>query len=228
MPHGKTPGIPASWLELVVLLGLLTLIVWLAFVRPVGIAPDGHDGSARLLAHASILERQLHDLHTKASHYLDNAPREYEAYFRDTTITHQHLRTDLQALDRGIQTLINAEIDKDDPSLVQNHDNSRPDALSIAQLQQEWNDFSRGLEEQLGVDPEMPRLEWGARHIVEALDPVIATVAATREQLQSSTALSTAPGVTAPAWAWPVVRGLVDPFPGMVRSARTPGLGTRD
>jgi hypothetical protein len=207
MSHGKTPGIPASWIELIVLLGLLTLVVWLAFARPLGTAHDSHDGSARLLAHASFLEQQLNDLHTKAGHYLDNAPREYDAYFRDTTITHQHLRTDLQALDRGIQSLINAGIDKDDPSLVQNHDNSRPDALSIVQLQQEWSDFSRGLEEQLGVDPEMPRLEWGARHIVEELDPVIATVAATREQLQASTALSTAPGVTAPAWAWPVFLG---------------------
>ncbi len=191
----------ATWVELVVLLGALTLIIWLGFARPPVAESNTHQTeAAQLLAQTSLLGHQVQGLLSKAAHYLEHAPRGYDAYFRDSVITHSHLQTDLTTLDLGMQTLIDAGTEtiasrNSSPDRIEN-------GLPLAQLQLDWKAFRDGLDEQLGVDPEMPRLEWGARHIVEAMDPVIAGIGDIREGLQAATAPTSGPGAAPPVWAW--------------------------
>lgn len=197
---------PASWIELIVLFGILTLIVWLAFARPSANVQAGNDNQAWRFGHAGVLEQQLEDLRAKAAHYLDNAPREYEYYFRDTTIAHAYLQTDLQSLDKSIKALINPETDAVNSQVSESVDGSaQADGLPVARLRQEWKRFMEGLDEQLGVDPDMPRLEWGSRHITEELGPVIATVGEIRERLPTSADSAAMSTSGAPAWAWPAL-----------------------
>lgn len=191
MTKDQVSGNPALWLEMIALLGAVTLIVWLAFAQPSETTQRPDKQKAWLLGHASLLESQISDFRTKAIHYLENAPREYDAYFRDTTITFPHLQTDLNSLDQGIHALIDAGFDPDEDR-IPNHetDSDQVHIPHMAELRQEWRKFKTGLEEQLGVDPEMPRLEWGTRHISEELAPVISSLEEIRERLQATTALS--------------------------------------
>jgi|GEM_PF-6641648 len=207
MTEEKTPEKRATsqWIELIVLLGMLIVITWLAFARPPGAVPEHHHDSAWLFGHAGMLEKQLQDFQVKAKHYLDNAPRDYDAYFRDSTISHSHLKTDLQSLDAAVLALTGDSAGANDSSDGPASENTRPSNLPVDRLQEEWTSFQRVLEEQLGVDPEMPRLEWGSRHIVEHLDPVIATVGEIRERSQAAAGSANTPSVSAPAWAWPAL-----------------------
>lgn len=206
MNDGNSPAKPASWMELIVLLGILGLVVWLAFARPPGADQDHDLDKAGLAAHATLLEQQLQDFHAKASHYLDNAPREYDAYFRDTAISHPHMQIDVQSLDRAVQVLIESGPTADEGEAQRElTENPQLNESPVFQLGRQWKDFREGLDEQLGVDPEMPRLEWGTRHITEELNPIIATVAQTRQQWQASSASTGATTAATPAWAWPAL-----------------------
>jgi len=182
-----------TWVELIVLLGALTLIIWLAFARPPEAGSNTHQAdTAQLLAHASLLNHQVQNLRSNATHYLEHAPRGYDAYFRDSVITHSHMQTDLKSLDLAILTLVGSGTDM----------MANADALPLTQLQLDWKTFRDGLDEQLGVDPEMPRLEWGARHIVEAMDPVIVGIGDIRERLQAASTSTSLAGGAPPVWAW--------------------------
>jgi hypothetical protein len=187
---------PVSWLEPVLLLAVASLIVWLGFAGQSSSGQDHQQANSRMLAQADMFQRQLESLQAKASHYLNNAPRQYDHYFRDTTISHAHLQTDIDLLETQVQALISLRS-------MQPTDNGRRAEPALIQLQQQWAAFGRDLQEQLGVDPEMPRLEWAARHITEEARPLITSVTDLRGALQGSVQAAETAGAQRPSWAWP-------------------------
>jgi len=191
------------WIELSVLLIALTAIVWLGFDKP---EPDDGNraASASLAAQVEGIHQQLEVLHDKAGHYLDNAPREYEAYFRDTEITDHYLRFDLDVVTRDIEELTSI-VDGQHPQNTFTHPNDELiDTLPLEELGENWSTFMTGLNDQLGVDPEMPRLEWGAQHILDEIRPVMAALESVQVALVDNAPQSIATtGGQPTAWAWP-------------------------
>ncbi len=51
--------------------------------------------------------------------------------------------------------------------------------------------------------PDMPRLEWGMRHIADNLDPVTAAVTTMRSDLADSATTDSSRPSGVPAWFWP-------------------------
>ncbi|MEE4329515.1 MAG: hypothetical protein V2J10_01510 [Wenzhouxiangella sp.] len=100
------------------------------------------------------IQRQMEVLSTTASTYLEVAPREYDHFFRDVEVLHPTLLALLDSLQSSFDALDDLSLDRD---------------LNYRALAEEWRVFRVGLDEQLGVDPDFPRLEWGARHISEQL-----------------------------------------------------------
>lgn len=168
-------------IELVILLIALMAVVWFASGQS-GESVDSAQ-SARLLGQADQLRQQVELLHDKSTIYLEHAPRNYDDYFRDTMVIHASLQREVEVLDNAIRNHIAAS-PVEDQARAYLPDQGREMLIAA------WTDFHDGLTEQLGVDPEMPRLEWGFRHIDEqterlltALDTALAPL---RSQLASS------------------------------------------
>ena len=199
------------WIELSVLLIALTTIVWSGFDEPSQV-DHNRAASAALTVQVSGLHQQLESLLDKASHYLENSPREYDAYFRDTEITDHYLRSDLDAMTGNVEVLTSL-LDARDPArnASMHPDEELISALPLEDLDRAWGTFIAGLNEQLGVDPDMPRLEWGAQHIVDEIRPVMTALESTQLALTSPSPEST--DMTTPAgtatWAWPALAAWV-------------------
>ncbi|TVQ28994.1 MAG: hypothetical protein EA370_15860 [Wenzhouxiangella sp.] len=202
MTKRKTP----SWLEILILLSIPVVIVITGFAGPGRSDHNNYTDQAWLLGQVTALERQLDTFTIKAAHYLEHAPRNYDSFFRDSIITHAHLRADLTNLKNSISAVVP---DEDhgfpEPALTANSFNQSGMQAHIQQVEGTWLAFSRGLEEQLGVDPEVPRLEWGARHIVEESGPLLSSVTSFQEALRGSVAMAAPSAHTARIWAWPAL-----------------------
>lgn len=183
-----------SWLEFAPLLLICVLVVALGFGGLNGNRSDPADSNGMRLARLADIELTLASLHDKARFYVNNAPRDYDAYFRDSEMTQQHLKSDLELVDKLIAGLINP--------IGNDADVEQTLGTALNQVSRAWTDFRAGLGEQLGVDPEMPRLEWGMRHIDEQLGGVNNAAATLRPLLvERAPATTRAP----PIWAWPAL-----------------------
>lgn len=200
------------WLEFVSLIILLLLIVWLGFHHDDSSVGHLH-ATAQVMSEASLLGGQLDALEEKATHYLENAPRDYDNYFRDAEIIGPHLTTEVSLIHHGMSQLINLGDDPEDNTRVQAAGNHTGlDDFPLASLEMNWLAFQRKLDEQLGVDPDMPRLEWGYRHITEEIGSVrqaLTTIESqARDQLESSRT-TMAESSSRPGWAWPALLGWI-------------------
>ncbi len=196
------------WLELLALLFLLFIIVWLGFDQD-DASIDRLHATAHAMSEANLLGGQLDALEEKATHYLDTAPRDYDNYFRDAEIIGPYLTTEVGLIDHGMAQLVSLGADPlESPRAQAAMNDSGLDELPIETLEREWLAFEQKLDDQLGVDPEMPRLEWGYRHIAEEIDSVRQALSAiesqARERLESSHA-AMAESSARPGWAWPAV-----------------------
>lgn len=173
-------------IELAVLLIALLALAWFTTGQSGASVASGAE-SGRLLGQADQLRQQLELLHAKSANYLEQAPRNYDDYFRDTRVIHASLQLDVAALDKTIRediAMSPGQAGSDGPARAHLPDEQRA-ALIAA-----WSEFHDGLVDQLGVDPEMPRLEWGFRHINEQTEPLLTAldeaVAPLRDRVESS------------------------------------------
>jgi len=137
-------------------------------------ATSGALDQQQLVGRLLELEWDLSALKQQGRNYLDHAPRDYDDYFRDVEIVYPNLMTHVNSLDNrfAMLTLQAAEIP----------------GSELAGLVTGWDEFHGGLEEQLGVDPQMPRLEWAARHITERLPALIEQTSNQRRALDGHAA----------------------------------------
>jgi len=137
-------------------------------------ATSGALDQQQLVGRLLELEWELSALKQQGRNYLDHAPRDYDDYFRDVEIVYPNLMTHVNSLDNrfAMLTLQAAEIP----------------GSELAGLVTGWDEFHGGLQEQLGVDPQMPRLEWAARHITERLPALIEQTSNQRRALDGHAA----------------------------------------
>jgi len=105
----------------------------------------------------------------RAEHYKDVAPRNYPDFFRDVDLYYSALREEVETMNWLVADLARAGGDVD------------PDL---------WNRFRNGLEEQIGYEPDRPRLEWAAEFIVGESAPLAAAITQARDDLQQSASQS--------------------------------------
>ena len=147
------------WLELVALVILLFIIIWFGFDQD-DASVDRLHATAHAMSEANLLGGQLDALEEKATHYLDTAPRDYDNYFRDAEIIGPYLTTEVGLIDHGMGQLVSlGGAPLESPRAQTAMYDSGLSELPLDTLEQNWLAFQQKLDEQLGIDPEMPRLE---------------------------------------------------------------------
>ncbi|WP_419810587.1 HAMP domain-containing protein [Bacterioplanoides sp.] len=120
-------------------------------------------------AQADKIQLEIANLQQQAQHYKLNAPRDFESYNRDVAVFYQQFRQQLATLDNSFNQA-NSRVTELSNSVAYDWLTQEGSPLLRAiQKQSAWHHFwlvfVDGLEAQLG-DPQEPRLEWGAEHII--------------------------------------------------------------
>lgn len=153
------------WLQLKVFIGLAGLCLGaLAIIYYVNQVANENYKDLELLSSVKQLNVQAESIKRRANTYAQNAPRDYEPYFRDIVIFYPDFINDLDAFEQRIKDITAAT-----NSLSKNTDNINHQQIvsSINNLNNNWNTFRKGLAEKLGPDLKEPRLEWGADYVQE-------------------------------------------------------------
>lgn len=167
---------------------VFVLVLLLAAVTVRALARSSEDHA--ILEQVRLIEVVSERLFRDAAGYHDNAPRNFEDYARDTRIYYTQLRQDRAQLDDAVAALAHTA----------NRDTSGTDAVAAAidALANRWHDYARGLDQQLGPDPDEPRLEWATSYLVEQSPTLrahvdgLASAAMTRAEARLQSAQRTA------------------------------------
>lgn len=110
------------------------------------------------------LEHQL----IQGQHYLANAPRDYETYYRDVRLYYPLLLADRLLIDESIGRLhADAVLNRRGWSPARRTQRRLGERLDV--LNQQWDDFQNRMQERLGETLAEPRLEWGAETLANRL-----------------------------------------------------------
>ena len=127
-----------------------------------------HGDDALIRLAGRLLFNQQH-LTVQAMQYRENAPRDYQSYYRDLRLYFQ----DLKRTRVELSQIIGAFADNRFEGVLTGVDMAMQPSLparshGIARdLGAAWRRFSDQLDERIGPDPEEPRLEWAAEWITE-------------------------------------------------------------
>ena len=107
-------------------------------------------------------------LQKQAQHYKLNAPRDFESYNRDVAVFYKQFQQQLTGIESNHKSLVSVSDELFSNSYFTLLADSTP-ILSAVNQQQSWlgfwQTFRTNLDGQLG-NPNEPRLEWGADHII--------------------------------------------------------------
>ncbi len=116
----------------------------------------------------------------QSTQYSENAPRDYESYNRDLKVYFTGLKEHLSQLDSLINNAAHSYYNRNtstnlliDGMLIEKNNQA------FAQMQQLHQTFSQGFEEQIGDNPEEPRLEWGNNYLLSDEAGLFSQVATT-------------------------------------------------
>jgi hypothetical protein len=127
------------------------------------LAQDNH-ANQELMSYVRQVEVQGQAIKRRATHYSANAPRDYPPYNRDVIIFYPNFIQDIEEFDQQLMKLQQYANRLPQGFLY----SSKTDILkSINKLQSNWREFKLGLQQQLGDNPNEPRLEWGADYVQE-------------------------------------------------------------
>ncbi|MDH5256805.1 MAG: HAMP domain-containing protein [Gammaproteobacteria bacterium] len=152
-----------KWLQIKVFLGLGALVFGAAsIIFYINLLAQENHNNQQLLSYVKQLDVQGQEIKRRSSTYANNAPREYNTYYRDLVIFYPDFMLDLDAFGKLIAHIAKtaSEIPKND---LQQPDTSV--TVSITNLQSNWQNFRRGFLDKLGSDLKEPRLEWGADYV---------------------------------------------------------------
>lgn len=200
-----------KWIEFSGVLAGFVLIS-LAGLIPLAEDPDQQDSGIApfvvTLNEIATLEKQLDDLAQKGTDYLEAPPREYEMYFRDAAVVHPMLMRDVEGIDRTVDRILSSGDNgqKGGNSRLNDGAGIEPQLHAVSEA---WEAFQDEFAEQLGVDPEMPRLEWGARHLAEQTGTVKQPAQALSETLRQKRVTGDDPQSSPRAEMWAPLATLV-------------------
>ena len=127
-----------------------------------------HADDALVRLAGRLLFSQQH-LTVQAMQYRDNAPRDYQSYYRDLKLYFQDLKRTRSELSEIIEAFASNRFD----AVLSDVGMAMPpqlpqDSRKIARdLGVAWQEFSAQLDERIGPDEAEPRLEWAAEWITE-------------------------------------------------------------
>lgn len=126
------------------------------------------------------LNATLNSVSDSSERYLEAVPRDYESYYRDVTIFHKEVMSDIQLLGNEIAHLTSDYEQFTEagffPSLLGLGGFDAQLSTSISELQDHWRRYSSGLDQQLGSNKDEPRLEWGAQYIARERSELQASI----------------------------------------------------
>jgi signal transduction histidine kinase len=125
-----------------------------------------------LLNLAGKLQLTSEQLAMQGMNYKENAPRDYETYYRDVRLYYRDLMSHVTTFDRISEAFMQGSFDPEltgipgmvEPSL------SEGTHEAVQRLQRVWTDYRRGLDEALGPDESEPRLEYAAGYVLDHHD----------------------------------------------------------
>jgi signal transduction histidine kinase len=155
-------------LKFQIAVAMLVLVALLAFstLYTLSVVRQQRDDDA-VLRLSGELQLLLQSLSMQAMSYKENAPRDYETYYRDVRLYYRDLNYSRTRAGQLIEGFSSSRLAMQLTGL--NHDYmpefDAATAAEIGQLAEGWRKFSAGLQERLGADENEPRLEWGAEYI---------------------------------------------------------------
>jgi signal transduction histidine kinase len=148
-----------------------------------------------LLSLAGRLQLTSEQLATQGMNYKENAPRDYDTYYRDVRLYYRDLMSHVMTFDRISDAFMEGSFDAEltgIPGRVEPELSERTYA-AVDRLQAVWKAYRGGLEEALGPDRQEPRLEYAAEFVIEHHDELqVATdglMSAYQEQVSRELAL---------------------------------------
>ena len=128
-----------------------------------------HRADMALLTLSAKLELSARQLVAQAMNYEENAPRDYDTYYRDVRLYYRDLLEHMETFDAVSKALMHQSLPGSLTGLPKDLalDLDPRTREAVATLEQAWLDFRAGLVEQLGTDPQEPRLEWAAEYVID-------------------------------------------------------------
>ncbi|WP_223786901.1 HAMP domain-containing protein [Marinicella meishanensis] len=158
-----TFGLKQKLLSAVTLaLVVISLILWFSNQNIAQLSAD-----INLSKDLSKLEQLIDLMQEQSTQYDQNAPRDYESYNRDLKVFYTQLQENLASMRQMINQSAHHYYNRnsttnvllDSMLLEQNNQ-------AFQQMEQALGTFTQGFAEQIGDDPEEPRLEWGNDYIL--------------------------------------------------------------
>lgn len=158
---------------------VLVLLLFAAVTRFAVHHIEQHREDNAVLHLAGKLQVTARQLAFQGLNYKENAPRDYDTYYRDVRLYYRDLMSHVAMYDRIIEAFLAERLPADLTGL------SHPvtpmldpeGQAAVSTLAEVWRGYRADLMEQLGDDPAEPRLEWGAEYVI-----------ANRERLEQATA----------------------------------------
>ncbi len=128
----------------------------------------------------SKMSQLVESMKVQSVQYGENAPRDYESYNRDLKVYFSQLQENLSTLKQLISQTSHSYYNRNtstnlliDAMLVEENNQA------FAQMEQLHQVFEQGFNEQIGDNPEEPRLEWGNNYILADESGLFAQVSTT-------------------------------------------------
>ncbi len=115
----------------------------------------------------SKMGQLVESMKVQSIQYGENAPRDYESYNRDLKVYFSQLQENLSTIEQLVSQTSHSYYNRNtstnlliDAMLVEENNQA------FAQMEQLHQVFKQGFKEQIGDNPEEPRLEWGNNYIL--------------------------------------------------------------
>ncbi len=165
----------------VITLLFVALILWFSNQGITQLSSD-----IRLSKDMSNMQQLVQLMREQSSQYKQNAPRDYESYNRDLKVFFTQLQDNLSVLSAQVESAAHQYYNRSasaeillDGMLVEKN------IQSFKTMEQAWTAFEQGFQEQIGDNPEEPRLEWGNEYILNDTSGLFASISSAHMNFES-------------------------------------------
>ena len=169
-------------------LGLLTLFM-AAGIYAIG-AFQRQLAYDALVEIAGRLELAAEQIYVQGMNYKQNAPRDYRTYYRDVRLYYQDLMAHVATFDEVVEAFMNGDFHDQVPTPLpwMQPRLGATVAAAVRELERVWSQWRQALIAALGDDPDEPRLEWAAEHVIAEQEALGQATAALTQMLRAWTA----------------------------------------
>ena len=155
-------------LQIALAIAVLTLLFASSTLYSLHVIDQQHSDDV-LVQLAGRLQFHQQHLTLQAMRYGENAPRDYPSYDRDLQLYYEDLKKTRRELAQIIQAFADNHFDDllTGATVAQRPRLTRRSQAAAEALASTWRDLAAQLDDQIGPDPQAPRLEWAARQIVD-------------------------------------------------------------